>query len=567
MPIVPPILRASTPDLPELPPLIQYLLGAWLPTILAWVETRLMRAVLLRCPDHPLVQLAQLYDPAAVVAACADYYHARGTKGATPTYTIEQLVRAEMVRAWADSCGDPELEWLLASNLLVRWFVGLPLLGPTPDHSTLSRFHAFLSAQHPDALFRDTLAFLDRVDPEDPSSTPQIVDTFAMESPAAPAASVAQLLRHLSLRLFRLWQAKAPAALQAALPPLDLGALLHPPRWHTPLERQAQLQQAVTVANWLLADLTPHLPSLAPPLQERVQDYLLTISKVIADETSSDAAGYVQERDADHKGRYRRLSAVDREATFRKHEGSPAVFGVNAVLATSATRIRAAIALTGSTPDNAAPAAVLRQQLAAAAPLPPLLLMDQAAGHGTTRAQTDAISQGQTQIVALIPPAGGADPSRFGPSAFRVDLEEGWCRCPNGVKSTRVYAKGDGDGVYFRFLASQCRDCPLWEACRGAESNPRGHRVVYVSPYHSYLRAAERFNASEEGQALLRRRWMVEPTIAWLVRYHGCRRARRVGLAAAECQLLQACAVRNLLLWLNRRKTGRASGPTVGRTG
>src|SRR5690349_4986299 len=123
MPIVPPILRASTPDLPSLPPLLQYLLAPWLPTIFAWLETRLIRSVLLRCPNHPLVQLAQLYDPAPVVAACADYYHTPGTKGATPTYTIEQLVRAEFVRAWADSCSDPELEWLLVSNLLLRWFV------------------------------------------------------------------------------------------------------------------------------------------------------------------------------------------------------------------------------------------------------------------------------------------------------------------------------------------------------------------------------------------------------------------------------------------------------------
>jgi hypothetical protein len=45
----------------------------------------------------------------------------------------------------------------------------------------------------------------------------------------------------------------------------------------------------------------------------------------------------------------------------------------------------------------------------------------------------------------------------------------------------------------------------------------------------------------------------VEPTIAWLVRYNGCRQARRVGLAAAQCQLFQACAVRNLQVWLGRR--------------
>ena len=33
-----------------------------------------------------------------------------------------------------------------------------------------------------------------------------------------------------------------------------------------------------------------------------------------------------------HKGTYRCQCALDLQATFRKHEGSPAVFGVNAVI-------------------------------------------------------------------------------------------------------------------------------------------------------------------------------------------------------------------------------------------
>jgi hypothetical protein len=110
-------------------------------------------------------------------------------------------VRAEIVRAWADSCSDPELEWHLGSNLLVRWYVGLPLLGATPDHATLNRFHAWLTVHHPDALFRDVLAFLDQIDPEDPAATPQIVDTFAMATPAAPTSGPARLLLQLSAHL------------------------------------------------------------------------------------------------------------------------------------------------------------------------------------------------------------------------------------------------------------------------------------------------------------------------------------------------------------------------------
>jgi len=78
------------------------------------------------------VLLNQWYDPAAIVAACQGYHHAPGTPGAPPTFSIAQFVRMELVRAWADTCSDPALEELLATNLLVRWFVGLPLTQPGP---------------------------------------------------------------------------------------------------------------------------------------------------------------------------------------------------------------------------------------------------------------------------------------------------------------------------------------------------------------------------------------------------------------------------------------------------
>jgi DDE family transposase len=239
------------------------------------------------------------------------------------------------------------------------------------------------------------------------------------------------------------------------------------------------------------------------------------------------------------------------------------VFGSNAVIATTATRIRAAVALTGSTPDSEAPTAVLAQQRDTHQPLPALLIMDQAGGLGKTRARVDAISCGLTTLVARIPQSGGADLSRFTPADFRISADTTSCTCPNGVVSTHAYTKPGADGVHFRFLASECRGCPLWSDCRDAEANPNGHRTVYVTPYHAYLRSAARFNATDAGKALLKGRWQVEPTVAWLTRYQGCRQARRVGLAAAQCQLFQACAVRNLLLWLSRLDRGLAQWPAT----
>jgi hypothetical protein len=553
--ILPPTPRAGTPELPELPPLVSSLVGAFLAPILAWVETLLLRRVLFRCIDHPLLQLALLYDPAPVVAACADYYHAPGTKGATPTYSVELLVRAEIVRAWAECCSDRDLECLLLSNLVVRFFVGIHLLDPVPDHSTLSRFHDYVGQHHPDALFRDVLTFLDTADPEDAASTPQIVDTFALQADAAWAPRVSNLLLDLCADLIAAWCKHVPASLQHALPPLDLGPIVHPAQPKDLLERHSLLVQATSLAQRLQSDLTPHLPQLERSVRQCISRLLDALAKVIADELTFDADGTPLERT--EKGRYRIISATDLDATFRKHDDD-LTLGYNVAIATTATRIRAVVVSTGATPDNEAPLLLAQQQLAAQQPLPPFFIMDRAGGWGKCRARLDILSQGSCQMVALIPPGGGADPARFGPADFVVDALRTRCTCPNGVTSTRSYPREDSEGVSFRFLASQCRGCPLWDDCRGRDSNPKGHRTVFVSDYHAYLRRAAEFNVSEQGQVLLGQRWRVEPTVAWLTRYQGCRRARRSGQAAAQYQLYQASAVRNLLLWLSRRRHTQA---------
>jgi len=373
-----------------------------------------------------------------------------------------------------------------------------------------------------------------------------------MASPAAPTVSVIHLLGHLLVRLVAAWPASIP--MPAVLVVLDLPLLRHPPRWRTADERQQRLQIVVATAQQVLATVTPVVATRSDSERAPLHVLVQAIRKVIADETATDTTGRITERPSDDKGTYRCQSAVDLQASFRKHEGSVATFGVNAVISTTARRIRACVALTGSTPDSETPTAVVRQLQAAQVPLPPYLIMDQAAGPGPKRAQIDVLSDGQTQMVALIPASGGSDPRRFNLADFQFNRTQTSCTCPNGVVSTRVYAHGSNDGVFFRFLARQCRDCLFWAQCRDPDANPKGHRTVFISTSHAYLRAADAFNHSELGQQLLKARWRVEPTIAWLVRYHGCRQARRVGLVAAQFQLYQACAVRNLLMWLSRRK-------------
>ena len=84
-----------------------------------------------------------------------------------------------------------------------------------------------------------------------------------MASPVAPTSSPARLLLHLSARLVTAWRQHVPDA-QAMLPSLDLGPLYEPSIARTTTQRQAQLEQAVTVASWLVTDLHPCLALLEP---------------------------------------------------------------------------------------------------------------------------------------------------------------------------------------------------------------------------------------------------------------------------------------------------------------
>jgi len=60
------------------------------------------------------------------------------------------------------------------------------------------------------------------------------------------------------------------------------------------------------------------------------------------------------------------------------------------------------------------------------------MIMDRAAGWGKCRARVDVVRDGQTTMVALIPPAGGADPNRFGPTNFNLNADRTFNRTPEG---------------------------------------------------------------------------------------------------------------------------------------
>jgi hypothetical protein len=134
-----------------------------------------------------LVKLANHLDFDPVEIACASYRHSDGPDTQT-FYPVSILVRCLLVE-YLYGLSLRQLEQRLHSDLLVRWFVGLPAFGDVPTYSTLERFELWVS-QHQRRIYQDTV--LKQIDAFFPQSRKlsQIGDTYATPALALRASAV-----------------------------------------------------------------------------------------------------------------------------------------------------------------------------------------------------------------------------------------------------------------------------------------------------------------------------------------------------------------------------------------
>jgi len=575
------------PILPQI--LLPILLFYW--TILAEFFSACFYASLLaRCQTHLLVQLADQLDFTPLDTVCAAYQHQTGA-GTCATYPVAVLVRALLVKVLY-SLSFREMEQRLLTDLIVRWFVGLPFMGDTPDHSTLARFETWVKKHHP-RLYQDTV--LRQIDQTFPTSHTlnQIGDTYAMRANAAEE-DLARRVRHTCECLLR--------AVVATLPTVPRPAVSGFP-WHelfgAPQERPAfaltQAERQPRVATTLLAAQAFHTrwtAALAPFARQtypEVRRWLAYLDKILTDEVvflaEPDENGHrvhvrtSQERRADETTTFRLGSATDPEATYRMHGEKPEdlTFGYNVQVAASTDGfIRETQAYTGATPDQVGVAPLIAAQQEHLGQVPPKLLYDQAAGTGKIRAQVTEASDGQTQLVAKLPPYAARTP-RYGPYDFILAEDGQSLTCPAGQVSTTAYASQSGDGHTFRFFACQCwlngapptqmkqadlsQRCPLWEQCRDTRQGPGSQRQVFISAYRDEVLAAQTYNQTETFKTEMKQRPLIERIVFELTNYYGARRCRGRGLQNADWQAKMAAVAYNLNLWMRKLTRLAAAQP------
>jgi hypothetical protein len=170
------------------------------------------------------------------------------------------------------------------------------------------------------------------------------------------------------------------------------------------------------------------------------------------------------------------------------------------------------------------------------------VLGDGAYGSGENRA---ACAERPGHPIDLVSPMARPSDPAVDKAAFTLDLPAHTATCPNGqsVSASRIKMDETGRTTYrFSFARTQCLACPLFARCvRSATAG----RILTVSPYEGYLRAARQRQQTDEFQALYRLRARVEGKQAELVA-HGLRQTRYVGAAKRRLQRLFLGAAINL---------------------
>jgi len=448
----------------------------------------------------------------------------------------------------------------IRSQSLVRWFVGLGLREKTPDHLTLWRFEAWVKQQQRRRFFDETLKQIDAAFAEEQQAT-QIGDTFALAS-RAQEQSRTVMLRGACRRLLGYLAQVTPSGHAQVLMGVDPAALFgakdeRPEHFLEKPERDALELCTATAAHGCLRLAVAQRKALGNRLAandvtaQALVRWEGIVGKILHDEfvIVTDQNGVATS--ASHptkrtKGCYRHGTLVDLDATFRIH-GEKSQLGYNANIAVTVNFIREINAVTGATPDSAGVADLIANQKEQLGFVPKKFLYDRAAGMPKIFADVARVSDNQTQLVARLI-AYSKNKERFGPGDFTVN-DLGQLVCPHGKIAAKAYRSQSADGLAYRFMAEDCRGCPLWDKCRGNEVKPDAYRQVFISDYTYFQRTALAYTKTAAFQEDMQIRPHVERIIAGLTRYNGARRAEAYGLDNADFQLKMCAMAYNLKRW------------------
>ena len=485
------------------------------------------------------------------------------------------LVVLTMLLQYHDDCSDAEAEMRVRFDLRWKHALGLALEDTGFDATVLCHFRRKLLEHQMERVLFNRLVNAAREAGLLTKGAEQVVDS----SHILGAAGVRDTYTLIRGGIKKLLRALGYQGQRAARLPERLAAYLDPdapPKpdidWADAAERLAALRDLVVDARAALALFEPD--AVDPPTREAAA----LLAKIVADDVqdgpapgpkqpgrprttpptemlhdaeppSSSEAAEIRLRQGVAPDRI--LSVVDPQMRWGHKSSQQRWAGYKLHIAEDLTsELITDVGVRPASEHDAAPVvAHIARQEAAVGLHPAAVLTDGAFGTADARADLGALG---VEVVAKLRPL--TDQQHLGKDEFVIDLSandgRGSVTCPAGVTTTHRRMARDGWNrpvPLFRFPREGCAACPLRARCLGGPAGraaqpvrqPPGRQVQlhYHEAVLQQARAAQR--TPEQRRALrdrLRPRAKVERKIAEVMRRHGLRQGRYLGLPKTEFQ-------------------------------
>ena len=467
--------------------------------------------------DHILYRINKQVDFSFVDEACKDLYSQ--DQGRPVKYLPEIMFRSAIVQ-YLNDYSDREMEEAARYNLIIKWFIGIPVEDSSYDHSALGDFRDRLGEKRWKKLF---FIILNQIEDAGFAKGNQYTDaTHVIANIAIPGTiglirqgikAIMEEIKKVDPKLYEEMGGQKTA---------DKKEKIHTLK---PEEKKKKLVEVVEEAR-AIRGKAGKLES--PSVKQKIEQL-----NQILNENTEEKNGEIQKKKEHVEDKL--VSLVDNDARHGAKSDSKPFTGYKANIMKSEDGFVTNINGTAGNTYDGNLLVPLVDEKTENSSKPPKIAGDTHYGSAENRYQ---MSLREIRLVAPLikdfNPTGLLSQEKF-------VLDKTGVTCPAGNRTMiSNYNEKEGTTIFY-FKKEICQQCVLKDLCTKQE-----RRTITIGKHHELIKEAKEYNKTQDFKDDMKERAHIEPKHAEMKRFHGMARARYWGLPKVNVQFIITAIVVNV---------------------
>ena len=459
--------------------------------------------------DHILYRINEQVDFSFVNEACKDLY---SQDQGRPVKNLPEIMFRSAIVQYLNDYSDRDMEEAARYNLIIKWFIGIPVEDSSYDHSALGDFRDRLGEKRWKKLFFTIMKQIE--DAGFAKGTQRVDATHVIANIAIPGTIglIRQGIKALMVEL-----EKADSKLYEELGGKKVADKKEKIHTLKPEEKKKKLVEVVEEAR-AIRDKAEKLES--PSVKHEIE-----LLNRILNENVEEKDGEVQKKKDHVKDKL--VSLVDEDARHGAKSDEKPFTGYKANIMESddgfVTNINGS---PGNTYDGNILVPVVDEKIENSSK-PPKIEGDTHYGSAENRFQMS------TRGITIVAPfREDSNPTGL-LSQEKFVFDETGVTCPAGNR-TMISNHNEKDGTtIFYFKVEICQQCFLKDKC-----TKQNRRTITIGKHHELIRQAKEYNKTQDFKEDMKDRAHIEPKHAEMKRFHGMARAKYWGLPKVNIQFI-----------------------------